>query len=156
MTNHEYPLSRFTVLDLTRVRAGPTAVRQLADWGANIIKIELPVPPEKLDDANRGRYDSDFQNLQRNKRSMTLNLKKETGRAAFMRMVRRADVVVENYRPSVKTRLGRLITRRVKRRTRASSTPACQAMDRTVLTEIARVMIRLLKGMGGSDVDYRL
>ena len=80
-------------------------MRQLADWGANVIKIELPVSPERLDDANRGRYDSDFQNLQRNKRSMTLNLKEAAGRAAFMRMVRRADVVVENYRPSVKTRL---------------------------------------------------
>ncbi len=105
MTNQKFPLSRFTVLDLTRVRAGPTAVRQLADWGANVIKIELPVSPERLDDANRGRYDSDFQNLQRNKRSMTLNLKAAAGRATFMRMVRLADVVVENYRPSVKTRL---------------------------------------------------
>ena len=105
MTNQKFPLSRFTVLDLTRVRAGPTAVRQLADWGANVIKIELPVPPEKLDSANRGRHDSDFQNLQRNKRSMTLNLKENAGHSAFMRMVKRADVVVENYRPSVKTRL---------------------------------------------------
>ena len=105
MANHKFPLSRFTVLDLTRVRAGPTAVRQLADWGANVIKIELPVPPEKLDSANRGRHDSDFQNLQRNKRSMTLNLKENAGHSAFMRMVKRADVVVENYRPSVKTRL---------------------------------------------------
>jgi crotonobetainyl-CoA:carnitine CoA-transferase CaiB-like acyl-CoA transferase len=105
MANHKFPLSRFTVLDLTRVRAGPTAVRQLADWGANVIKIELPVSPERLDDANRGRYDSDFQNLQRNKRSMTLNLKENAGHSAFMRMVKRADVVVENYRPSVKTRL---------------------------------------------------
>ena len=105
MTNNTYPLSRFTVLDLTRVRAGPTAVRQLADWGANVIKIELPVAPDRLDDANRGRHDSDFQNLQRNKRSMTLNLKEEAGRSAFMRMVKRADVVVENFRPNVKTRL---------------------------------------------------
>ena len=99
------PLSRFTVLDLTRVRAGPTAVRQLADWGANIIKIE---PPEKID-PSRGvggpRHGPDFQNLHRNKRSMTLNLKADTGRKAFFRMVKRADVVVENFRPNVKERL---------------------------------------------------
>ena len=79
MTDHKPPLHRFTVLDLTRVRAGPTAVRQLADWGANVIKIELPPAPGKEGDALGSRYDSDFQNLQRNKRSMTLNLKSEIG-----------------------------------------------------------------------------
>ena len=105
MTDQKPPLSRFTVLDLTRVRAGPTAVRQLADWGANVIKIELPADPEKPTDASGARHDLDFQNLQRNKRSITLNLKPETGRAAFMRMVKGADVVVENFRPDVKTRL---------------------------------------------------
>ena len=67
-------LARFTVLDLTRVRSGPTAVRQLADWGANVIKVEMP---EKADQAQLGgpREGSDFQNLHRNKRSLTLNLK---------------------------------------------------------------------------------
>ena len=99
------PLSRFTVLDLTRVRSGPTAVRQLADWGANIIKIE---PPEKIDRAKGvggPRHGPDFQNLHRNKRGITLNLKVDGGREAFFRMVRRADVIVENFRPDVKERL---------------------------------------------------
>ena len=105
MTDHKPPLHRFTVLDLTRVRAGPTCVRQLADWGANVIKIELPPAPGKEADALGSRHNSDFQNLQRNKRSMTLNLKSEIGHATFMRMVKQADVVVENYRPSVKDRL---------------------------------------------------
>lgn len=105
MTDHKPPLHRFTVLDLTRVRAGPTCVRQLADWGANVIKIELPPAPGKEGDALGSRHNSDFQNLQRNKRSMTLNLKSEIGHAAFMRMVKQADVVVENYRPNVKDRL---------------------------------------------------
>ena len=99
-------LSRFTVLDLTRVRAGPTCVRQLADWGADVIKIEMP---ERGPDGNAlggPRAGSDFQNLHRNKRSMTLNLKDEAGRAIFMALAERADVVVENYRPDVKQRLG--------------------------------------------------
>jgi formyl-CoA transferase len=98
-------LARFTVLDLTRVRAGPTCVRQLADWGANVIKIEMPAADP---DSGPGgpRSGSDFQNLHRNKRSMTLNLKAAEGRAIFLRMVERADVVVENYRPDVKDRLG--------------------------------------------------
>jgi crotonobetainyl-CoA:carnitine CoA-transferase CaiB-like acyl-CoA transferase len=98
-------LSRFTVLDLTRVRAGPTCVRQLADWGADVIKIEMP---ERGPDGNAlggPRGGPDFQNLHRNKRSMTLNLKDEAGRAIFMRLAERADVVVENYRPDVKQRL---------------------------------------------------
>jgi len=97
-------LARFTVLDLTRVRAGPTCVRQLADWGANVIKIESP--PGVEDQMGGPREGPDFQNLHRNKRSMTLNLKTREGLAAFKRMVKKADVVVENFRPDVKKRLG--------------------------------------------------
>src|SRR5499426_3257340 len=99
-------LERFTVLDLTRVRAGPTCVRQLADWGANVIKIELPPEPGGGDPLGGPREGSDFQNLHRNKRSMTLNLKAPAALAAFKRMVKKADVVVENFRPDVKRRLG--------------------------------------------------
>src|SRR6516225_8607745 len=97
-------LARFTVLDVTRVRAGPTCVRELADWGANVIKIESP--PGVEDQMGGPREGSDFQNLHRNKRSMTLNLKTPEGLAAFKRMVKKADVVVENFRPDVKKRLG--------------------------------------------------
>ena len=100
------PLSRFTVLDLTRARAGPTAVRQLADWGARVVKIEAPPAADKARGVGGARHGPDFQNLHRNKRSMTLNLKDPDGAAAFMRLVERADVVVENYRPDVKARLG--------------------------------------------------
>jgi crotonobetainyl-CoA:carnitine CoA-transferase CaiB-like acyl-CoA transferase len=98
-------LARFKVLDLTRVRAGPTAARQLADWGADVIKIELP---RGLDESDMGgpRHGPDFQNLHRNKRSLTLNLKEKDGIAIFKRMVETADVVIENYRPDVKFRLG--------------------------------------------------
>jgi formyl-CoA transferase len=99
-------LARFTVLDLTRVRAGPTAVRQLADWGAKVIKIEMPEGLEAGDGPGGPRHGSDFQNLHRNKRSLTLNLKYPEGVAIFRRMVETADVVVENYRPDVKHRLG--------------------------------------------------
>jgi formyl-CoA transferase len=97
------PLARFKVIDLTRVRAGPTAVRQLADWGADVIKIEAPEG-----DAGLGgeRHGPDFQNLHRNKRSLTLNLKTPDGIAVLKRLVARADVVAENYRPDVKFRLG--------------------------------------------------
>ena len=98
-------LARFKVLDLTRVRAGPTAARQLADWGADVIKIELP---KGLDESDMGgpRHGPDFQNLHRNKRSITLNLKEVDGVAIFKKMVETADVVIENYRPDVKFRLG--------------------------------------------------
>ena len=99
-------LSRFTVLDLTRVRSGPTCVRQLADWGANVIKIETPPHLEKGEGPGGPRNNADFQNLHRNKRSITLDLKSKEGHAAFMRMVEKADVVVENFRPDVKGRLG--------------------------------------------------
>jgi formyl-CoA transferase len=97
-------LARFTVLDLSRVRSGPTCVRQLADWGANVIKIEMP--PEIEESLGGPREGPDFQNLHRNKRSITLNLKAPQGVAAFKRMVKKADVVVENFRPDVKKRLG--------------------------------------------------
>jgi crotonobetainyl-CoA:carnitine CoA-transferase CaiB-like acyl-CoA transferase len=98
-------LDHITVLDLTRVRSGPTCVRQLADWGANVIKVEVP---EALDsDAPGGpREGSDFQNLHRNKRGMTLDLKSPDGVAVFHRLAAKADVVVENFRPDVKDRLG--------------------------------------------------
>ena len=99
-------LSRFTVLDLTRVRAGPTCVRQLADWGANVIKIETPAHLESGEPLGGPRDGPDFMNLHRNKRSMTLNLKSAKGVAAFKKMVKKADVVVENFRPDVKARLG--------------------------------------------------
>jgi crotonobetainyl-CoA:carnitine CoA-transferase CaiB-like acyl-CoA transferase len=99
-------LDRFTVLDLTRVRSGPTAVRQLADWGANVIKIETPPRLEPGDPAGGPRNGPDFQNLHRNKRSITLNLKEKEGLAVLRRMVAKADVVVENFRPNVKERLG--------------------------------------------------
>ncbi|HEY0571777.1 MAG TPA: CoA transferase, partial [Enterovirga sp.] len=96
-------LSRFKVLDLTRVRAGPTCARQLADWGADVIKIELPEGDGGL---GGPRHGPDFQNLHRNKRSLTLDLKHPDGLAIFKRMVESADVVIENFRPDVKSRLG--------------------------------------------------
>ena len=98
------PLAHIKVLDLTRVRAGPTCVRQLADWGADVVKIEQPGRGDgQMGDARLG---PDFQNLHRNKRSMTLNLKTEEGKSVFMRLAESSDVVVENYRPGVKHRLG--------------------------------------------------
>ena len=106
MSKRTGPLSRFTVLDLTRVRSGPTAVRQLADWGANVVKIEAL---EKIDPSKGmgGERDGpDFQSIHRNKRGMTLNMKEKDGVKVFMRMVKKADVVVENFRPDVKDRLG--------------------------------------------------
>jgi crotonobetainyl-CoA:carnitine CoA-transferase CaiB-like acyl-CoA transferase len=96
------PLARFKVLDLTRVRAGPNAVRQLSDWGANVIRIESPI-----DDGMTGPRDgSDFQNLHRNKRSLALDLKTPAGVAVLKRLSVHADVLVENFRPDVKHRLG--------------------------------------------------
>src|SRR5437660_238576 len=96
-------LARFKVLDLTRVRAGPTCVRQLADWGADVIKIEMP---DEQGEMGGPRHGPDFQNLHRNKRSMTLDLKQPQGVEIFKRLVKDVDVVVENFRPDVKFRLG--------------------------------------------------
>jgi crotonobetainyl-CoA:carnitine CoA-transferase CaiB-like acyl-CoA transferase len=100
-------LQRFRVLDLSRVRAGPTCVRMLADFGADVIRIEPPPgidPNEAMFAADR--WSGDFQNLNRNKRSLALNLKKPAGLEIFKRLVANADVVVENWRPDVKARLG--------------------------------------------------
>jgi formyl-CoA transferase len=94
------------VLDLTRVRAGPTCVRQLADWGADVIKVELPEALEVGEGMGGPRHGPDFQNLHRNKRCITLNLKDPEGIAILKRLVEGADVLVENYRPDVKQRLG--------------------------------------------------
>jgi len=99
-------LDHIRVLDLTRVRSGPTCVRQLADWGADVIKVEMPESLEADGSLGAGRATADFQNLHRNKRSLTLNLKEDEGRALFLRLVKKADVVVENFRPDVKHRLG--------------------------------------------------
>ncbi|MGH7050453.1 MAG: CaiB/BaiF CoA transferase family protein, partial [Acetobacteraceae bacterium] len=98
------PLSTLTVLDLTLARAGPTAVRHLADWGAKVIRIE---PPSTSSEGIAGDRDGpDFQNLHRNKRMIALNLKTSAGHAAFMRLAAKADVIVENMRAGVKHRLG--------------------------------------------------
>lgn len=100
-------LKRFRVLDLSRVRAGPTCVRMLADFGADVIRIE---PPQGIDPNEAmfaaDRWSGDFQNLNRNKRSLTLNLKTPGGAEIFRKLVVDADVVVENWRPDVKNRLG--------------------------------------------------
>jgi crotonobetainyl-CoA:carnitine CoA-transferase CaiB-like acyl-CoA transferase len=99
-------LSCYTVLDLTRVRAGPTCVRQLADWGADVIKIEMPAEIEGKGALGGPRSGPDFQNLHRNKRSITLNLKDPDGVAILKKLIKKTDVIVENYRPDVKDRLG--------------------------------------------------
>jgi formyl-CoA transferase len=99
-------LSHLTVLDLTRVRAGPTAVRQLADWGAQVIKIEMPPAMEEGDGIGGPREGSDFRNVHRNKRGMTLNLKSPEGVAILKQLAAKADILVENYRPDVKRKLG--------------------------------------------------
>ncbi len=98
------PLNGFKVIDLTAHRAGPTAVRQLADWGADVIKIEAP--GEHTDATGSRRDGPDFQNLHRNKRSLTLDLKTPEGKKIFFQLAEKADVVVENFRSTVKHRLG--------------------------------------------------
>jgi crotonobetainyl-CoA:carnitine CoA-transferase CaiB-like acyl-CoA transferase len=99
-------LAHFRVIDLTRVRAGPTCVKQFADFGADVIKVESPPGVDPNEDMGGPRHGPDFQNLHRNKRSITLNLKLPEGRAILLELVKTADVVVENYRPDVKYRLG--------------------------------------------------
>jgi crotonobetainyl-CoA:carnitine CoA-transferase CaiB-like acyl-CoA transferase len=99
-------LARLRILDFSRVRAGPTCVRQFADFGADVIKIESPPGVDPNEAMGGPRHGPDMQNLHRNKRSMTLNLKLPQSREVLERLVKTADVVVENYRPDVKYRLG--------------------------------------------------
>src|SRR6201991_650330 len=94
-------LDGLTVIDMTHARAGPVCVRQLADWGANVVRIERPGNPEDFS----ARHEADFQNKHRNKRGMALNLRSEEGRAILYTMIEKTDVLVENFRPDVKTRL---------------------------------------------------
>ena len=105
-TERKGPLSRFKVIDLTRARAGPTAARHFADWGADVIKVEMPQEGEEDQMMGGSRLGPDFFNLHRNKRSITLNLKKPEGVAVLKKMAAAADVLIENYRPDVKRRLG--------------------------------------------------
>ena len=100
------PLSRFKVIDLTLARAGPSCVRTLADWGADVIRVEPPPEDGEAGELVGRRDGSDFQNLHRNKRAVTLNLKNEEAREILLRLVEQADVVVENMRPGVTKRLG--------------------------------------------------
>jgi len=103
MTAGSSALSDLRVIDLTVARAGPTAVRVLADWGADVVRVEAP---ERSGSADSGRHSSDFQNLHRNKRSIVIDLKSEAGRTVLMDLITKADVLVENWRPQVKYRLG--------------------------------------------------
>jgi crotonobetainyl-CoA:carnitine CoA-transferase CaiB-like acyl-CoA transferase len=98
-------LARFRVIDLTQVRAGPTCCRQLADWGADVIQVQMP-EHMRGDDTLGGQDGSDYQYTHRNKRSITLDLKQASGIALLKRLIATADVVVENFRPDVKHRLG--------------------------------------------------
>ena len=107
MSETRLPLDGYVVLDLTRARAGPTAARVLADWGANVIQIALPPHSGKEGGLRMGSVDGfDYQNLHRNKRSLFIDLSNAEGHALFMRLAERADVIVENFRPDVKHRLG--------------------------------------------------
>ena len=106
MTNNgSFPLSRYKVLDLTRARAGPTCVRQLVDWGAQAVKVEMP-GGRSGDGMGGNRHGFDFQNLHRNKKSLTLNLRDPEAVEIFKKLAKDADIIVENYRPGVKKRLG--------------------------------------------------
>lgn len=107
-SNKKGPLSQITIIDASRVRAGPTAIRLFADMGARVIKIEIPDGAPGGDDMIGAReHDrADFENLHRNKESLTLNLKEAEGREIFFQLIREADVFIENYRPDVKYKLG--------------------------------------------------
>jgi crotonobetainyl-CoA:carnitine CoA-transferase CaiB-like acyl-CoA transferase len=99
-------LESLRVLDLSRVRAGPTCARIFADFGADVLKIESPPGVDPNENMSGARHGYDMQNLHRNKRSLTLNLKKEAGKAVLRRLIADADLLIENFRPDVKDRLG--------------------------------------------------
>ena len=159
------PLSRFTILDATRVRAGPTAIRTFADLGARVIKLEIPPGAPGGDDMIGGRDHNraDYENLHRNKESLTLNMKEPEGLAILHELVKKADVFIENYRPDVKYRLGigpddcwkvnpKLVYGRATGcgpSTRAWSMPASPALARTVHMPSGPASIPLPRGWEG-------
>ena len=100
------PLDDIRVIDLTVARAGPTCVRQLADWGADVVRVEWPADPAASGKTGGSRHGADFQHLHRNKRSLSLNLKAPAAHEVLMRLVDVSDVLIENMRPPVKYRLG--------------------------------------------------
>ena len=99
------PLQAYKVIDLSRVRAGPTAVRQLSDWGAHVIRIDMPKGSSDKDDDDDADQ-ADYLNIQRNKRAMAINLKENDGVQILKRLVRSSDILIESFRPDVKYRLG--------------------------------------------------
>jgi crotonobetainyl-CoA:carnitine CoA-transferase CaiB-like acyl-CoA transferase len=98
------PLSHLTIVDLSRVRSGPMATRQFADWGADVIRVEAI--DDKTDGMAGRRNSTDYENTHRNKRSISIDIKNPDGKAVLLDLVRRADIVVENFRPNVKYKLG--------------------------------------------------
>ena len=138
-------LKDYLVLDLTRVRSGPTCVRQLADWGADVIKIETPSDGAQLGGPRQG---PDFQNLHRNKRSLTLNLKSEAGMKIFRQLADKADVIVENFRPDVKTVLA-LIMKPCRKPTRVLSMRQFPDLVRMVPYSGRPGFDQIAQGMGG-------
>src|SRR5450631_2673802 len=100
----DLPLSHLRVIDLSRVRAGPTCVKFFGDFGADVIKVERT--DGEGDPMGDNRLSSDYVNAQRNKRGMTLDLKCPEGVEILKKLVATADIVVENFRPDVKFRLG--------------------------------------------------
>jgi hypothetical protein len=141
-------LSHLTVLDLTRVRAGPTAVRQLADWGAKVVKIEMPAALEEGDGVGGPRDGSDFRNVHRNKRGMTLNLKSAEGVAILKKL---AETPTSSSRTTVPTSRGSSAstTRRSPPSTRASSTRASRATAKTARTAFAPASTRSRRAWAG-------
>jgi crotonobetainyl-CoA:carnitine CoA-transferase CaiB-like acyl-CoA transferase len=140
-------LQRFRVIDLSQVRAGPTACRQLADWGADVIQVQMP-EHMRGDDTLGGQDGSDYQYTHRNKRSITLNLKESEGIETLKRLIAGADVVVENFRPDVKFRLG-IDYETWPRTTPAWSTPASRASARPARSPSAPASTRSRRAWAG-------
>ena len=142
------PLGDIRVIDLTVARAGPTCVRQLADWGADVIRVEPP-PGRARRPADDTRHGCDFQNLHRNKRSLTLDLKTPDGQDVLMRLVDTADVLIENMRPPVKDRLGFGFAPGARQRTRGWSTARSPGSARTARTRPAAAWTRSPRAWAG-------
>ena len=127
---------------LSRVRSGPTCVRQLSDWGARVIKIEAPEDTSEMGGPRNG---PDFQNLHRGKEGLSLNLKSKEGYDIFKKLLNKADVVVENFRPDVKYKLG-IDYETLSIRTQRSFLPLYRDLARKVPIKIDQVLIKSLKG----------